>query len=298
MPEGVQLRDFDDQATLRQNIFDGMKEEMTKAFPQSYGGVRMELKDCDYVDPEHYDLKAQKEHLLGDKFLHRRLRGTLSLHDEKTGEKLDERNMTLMRVPYLTERGTFIHGGNEYTSLMQSRLLPGAYTRRQSNGGLETQFNVRTGTGTAFRAALEPETSQFRLRVQQANLHLYSLMHDLGVPDEHLEKMWGQEVLAANQKKYDARVFDKAYTRFVPKREQKPELERGDKVTQLKAAMDAAMVHGGVVAKTLPNMLSLDKAAHWQVRHQRRQLAGAMEKRALSKIPFDPDFTPDQIKQR
>jgi 2'-5' RNA ligase len=298
MPEGVQLRDFDDHAALRQNIFDGTKEEISKAFPQAYGGVRMELHDVNYVDPEHYDLKAQKEHLLQDKFLHRRLRGTLSLHDDKTGEKLDERTMTLLRVPYLTDRGTFIHGGSEYTSLMQSRLLPGAYTRRQNNGGLETQFNVRTGTGTAFRTGLEPETSQFRLRVQQANLHLYSLMHDLGVPDEHLAKMWGQEVLVANQKKYDARVFDKAYQRFVPKREQKPDDDREAKVKQLKTAFDAAMIHGGVVAKTLPNMLDMTKAAHWQKRYQRRQIADTMSKRAYRDVPFEPDFTPDQLTEQ
>ena len=292
-PPGVELYDLDDHASARKRIFDGVKKEFLSVFPQAYGGVRLSVDDVDYADPEEYSVKDQKDALLKDKFLARRLRGKLSLHDDKTGELLDSRDMTLMRVPYLTERGTFIHGGNEYASIMQSRLLPGAYTRRQSNGGLETQFNVRSGTGTAFRVGFEPDTSQYRLRVQQANLHLYSLLHDIGVPDEHLEQAWGKDILAANQRKYDSRVFDKAYARFVPKRTQNPDATPADKTQQIKEALDAARIHGGAARRTLPNMFDLQKAAGWAKQAARTLLEEQFVKN--SSRSFTPDFTPDEL---
>jgi hypothetical protein len=293
MPKGVELFDFADHASARKHIFEGVKDEFTKVFPQAYGGVRLSVDNVDYADPEEYSLRDQKEALLKDKFLARRLRGTLTLHDDKTNEVLDSRDMTLLRVPYLTERGTFIHGGNEYTSIMQSRLLPGAYTRRQSNGGLETQFNVRTGTGTAFRVGFEPDTSQYRLRVQQANLHLYSLLHDLGVPDEHLGESWGPEVLAANQRKYDPRVFDKAYARFVSKRVQNPDAEHADKVIHLKEALEAAKIHAGVARRTLPNLFDISKAASWRKQQARMDLEEEFVKN--SSQSFAPDYSPDEL---
>ena len=293
LPEGVELTAFDDHHALRRNIFDGIQKEFSSVFPQTYGGVRMELKDPHYEDPEHFSIKEQKDALLKDKFLSRRLRGTIQLFDDKTGEKLDEQKTTLLRVPYLTERGSFIHNGSEYSSIMQSRLVPGAYTRRQSNGGIETQFNTRSGTGTAFRVGFEPETSQYKLRVQQANLHLYSILHDLGVPDDHLEKVWGADILENNRHKYDARVFDKAYARFVPKRQQTPEAEREAKVVQLKTALDAAKVDGGVLKTTLPNFFDMNKAASWAAAGMRIKIASRFEKESN----FAYDYTPDELRE-
>jgi hypothetical protein len=46
--------------------------------------------------------------------------------------------MTLLKVPYLTGRGTFIRDGNEWGTINQTRLIPGAYSRYQNNGDLET----------------------------------------------------------------------------------------------------------------------------------------------------------------
>ncbi len=297
-PPGVTLRDFDDFPAARKAIFDGVHGAFKKVFPQSYGGVRMELHDLGYEDPEEFSIADQKKALLTDKFLSRRLRGTLHLYDDTTNELLDKKPMTLAQVPWLTDRGTFIHGGNEYTSMMQSRLQPGAYTRRQSNGGLETQFNVRSGTGTAFRVSMEPETSQYKLRVQQANLHLYSLLHDIGIPDSHLEKSWGPEVLKSNQKKYDARVFEKAYARFVPPREQKPDAEKADKVKQLVTAIESAKVHAGVLKRTLPNFFDMTKSAGWMSEYARQVIEEQMEKHAFSDIRWAPDFTPEQLGDR
>jgi len=263
-PEGVDLYDFEDFQTHRKLIFDDAKDALQKSFPLSHNGIRTELKSLEYVDPEEYDPAQQKEALLKDKYLARRLRGKVRLFDDNTNEMLDEKDLTLMRVPYLTERGTFIHGGNEYASIMQGRLRPGVYTRRKKNGELETQFNVRRGTGSAFRVGFLPETKQYKLHIHQANLHLYSLLRDMGTSDEELAKRWGPAILEANAAKYDSRVLDKAYDRLVSKFKQDPAATREDKISAVRTAMDSSKVERRVAERNLPNMFSRQKAASWR----------------------------------
>lgn len=170
--------------------------------------------------------------------------------------------MTLMKVPVLTQRGTFIHNGSEYTTMNQARLLPGIFTRRKATGELESHFNVQRGTGNSFRVHLEPDTGLFKMAIGQASLRLYSLLHDLGIPDEKLEAAWGSELLAKNKAKYDPRVFDKAYMRLV--RRADPNVSREDKATAILAAMNAAKLNRGVVERTLPNLFNRKVAAVWK----------------------------------
>jgi len=258
-PHGVQLRDWSDHDTLRANIYDGMKSAVSRQFPQSFGGVRLELHDVDYDSQEPFTIDEQKEALMKGDYLHRKLRGTLRLFDEKTGDLLDEKSQTLMKVPHLTDRGTFIHAGSEYATIHQARLLPGAYTRRKDSGELETHFNAKRGSGHSFRVRLEPETGLFKMDIGQASLRLHSLMKDLGIPDAELEKRWGPDVLKANQDGYDRRVFDKAHQRLV----RKPDLSAShtQKQDAIRAALADTYLNLGTVQKTMPDLLTHRKMA-------------------------------------
>lgn len=265
LPDGVDLYDLEDFDTHRNLIFNDAKNALEKQFPKEHNGVRMELSDVKYVDPERYSISDQKRALHEDKYLMRRLRGKLKLTDTKTGELLDEKDMTLMRVPYLTDRGTFIRSGNEWASIAQQRLLPGAYSRYQNNGDLETQFNVRPGTGNAFRVQLNPETAQYKFSIAGSELHLYSLLHDIGVSDERMEEGWGKDILNQNKENYDARVFEKAYNKIVPEwdRKNNPGRSREEKVELIKNALDRSQVATNVVKKTLPSLFNMKKRADW-----------------------------------
>jgi len=261
-PPGVKLSDWDDFDSHRDAIYTQAREAMLKKFPQSYGGVRLELHDLDYEDPPRASLAEQKRAILENRYLHRRLRGTWRMFDDKTGDLLEERRSTVMTVPMLTDRGTFIHGGNEYTTLHQARLMPGVFTRRKATGELETHFNVRRGTGSSFRVHLEPESGLFKLDIGQSSLRLYSLLKDIGVSDEELEKRWGPELLQTNRNKYDARVFEKAYQRLV--RQPKAEATREEKAQAIREAMMRARMDRRVVERTLPNLFNRKVAAAWQ----------------------------------
>lgn len=275
-PDGVELYDFEDFDTHRNLIFNDAKTTLEKQFPKIHNGVKLELKNVKYVDPESYTLREQKQALHEDKYLMRRLRGTLKLTDTASGKVLDEKDLTLMRVPYLTDRGTFIRSGSEWASISQERLLPGAYSRYQNNGDLETQFNVRPGTGNAFRVQMNPSSAQYKFAIAGSELHLYSLLHDIGISDDQLAESWGKDILEQNKSKYDARVLEKAYNKIVPDwdRKSNPGRSREDKVKLIRAALDRSQISSNVAKKTLPSLFDMKKRAAW------REAGPVMEKLA------------------
>lgn len=264
--KAIALYDWEDYKAHRKLIFDDAKSAIEAQFPKEYNGKRMELKDVSYEDKDSYDIATQKKALHNDGFIGNRLRGTVSLIDSKTGELLDEKRVTLMKLPYLTNRGTFIKDGNEWGSIAQTRLLPGAYARRQNNGDLEMQFNVRPGTGGAFRVNFNPESAQYKFSIGGSELHLYSLMHDIGVPDEDLKKRWGDEVFQLNADKYDSRVLEKAYNKIVPEwdREKNPGRSREEKVTLINNALNRSQMAVSVAKSTLPTLFDSEKSASWR----------------------------------
>lgn len=293
-PAGVKLRDPEDSDGLRSDLESGVMNAMQRyVHGYEYGGVRLELDNLHYADKEKYTLAEQKEALLSDKVLARRLRGNVRLVDAATNKTLDsKKNFTLARVPYVTPRGTVISNGSEFALISQSRLLPGAYTRRRENGELETHFNVRPGTGSAMRVTLDPATAQYRLKIGTSNLHAYSVFRSLGVSDEELARRWGTKILEINKSKYSKDALDRAYMKAVPKWQRDPSLPQEEKAKAVLEAFDRAQVAETVLRSNLPNLFSREKSAAWRLANLADDYAG-MVKESSSK--FSPDLSPDEV---
>lgn len=263
VPEGVTLRDFDDHKALRDSVFTTTLEGFKSKFPQEHGKYRMEVDDLHYMEADdEFDLAAQKKALMTNQFLAKRLKGTVKLYDRESGQLIDEKSQVLMRVPYVTDRGTTIHNGNEYVTLNQARLSSGIYTRQKQTGEIESQINAKRGTGKSYKIRLEPASSLYKLDIDQASLRLYSLLHDLGVSDDDMELRWGSQVLAANRDKYDPRTLDKAYKKLVKR--PNPDASREEKVNSVKEALGMTVVSRGVVQRTLPNLFNQKTASIWR----------------------------------
>ena len=93
---------------------------------------------------------------------------------------------------------------------------------------------------------------------------MYSLLHDLGVSDDELESRWGREILEANRKAYDSKVFDKAYARFSPKGD--PMATREEKAKAIKEALGMTKFDSAVTRQTLPNLGNRKIAATWMAK--------------------------------
>ena len=120
----------------------------------------------------------------------------------------------------LTNRGTYVLGGSEFSVANQLRLKPGMYARVKDSGELEAHVNVKPGTGPSFRVMMEPQTGLFRLNVGQSSLKLYPILRSMGVTDKEIEKHWGPELLAKNMEAADPRAVARAFSKLVYQREQ------------------------------------------------------------------------------
>jgi len=215
MPQQPELRDLDDPLTLRRQVYDRVLDATRKLPPLSNQRHTLQLSDVHYADPGEFDLSEQKKAILERRSLGRKLKGTWSLSDNATGQVLDQRKQTLARVPFVTERGTFIHNGTDWSLISQLRLRPGVFTRRQESGLLESHANIMPGTGLPHRYFLDPEKGTFHVRLGQAKLPLLPLLKALGATSSQLQEAWGPDLVASNVSLDDPQAVRKYYQRLV-----------------------------------------------------------------------------------
>lgn len=244
------LREFDDTVKTRELIYGNVLKAVSSRFPVEDEEYRLELGNPHYAGPQDYSLEQQKQALMRNRYLHTPIKGTWRLVHKASNAVLDEREDTVLNVPYYTDRGTIIYNGNEYSVVNQSRLKPGAYIRKQRTGEIESHFNVRPGTGKSFRIHLEPETGIFKLNVGQANIPVYPLMQMMGVTDKELSNTWGPELLAANIQKQDKRAIQKMYERFSGYKYD-PQLPEADQIKYIAESLPKFQLDPDVVARTL-----------------------------------------------
>ncbi len=228
------LRALDDAPGTRGLIYGNVLTAANTIEPMTNQRHTLKLSNVAYNDPEEYSIADQKHAILAGKTLTRRLRGTWQLIDNATGNVMDEKTQTVARVPFLTNRGTFIHRGNEYVLINQMRLKPGIFTRRKDNGEIEAHVNVMPGKGVGHRQYLDPAKGVFYMKMGQARLPLLPLLRAMGATDARLKEAWGDQLLAANYKHDDPSTIKKLVAKLV---------ERGgqdmDEMTQQQALLKA-----------------------------------------------------------
>lgn len=208
-------RAVDDPGAIRKAIFDSALTTVGGLPPVASKLHTLQISEPAYEGPETFSLAQQKQALLSNQTLGRRLRATATLTDNATGQQLAKRRLTLAQIPYYTDRGTFIDNGTEYTMASQLRLKPGIYTREKDNGELEAHVNVMPGQGVPHRIFYEPQTGIFRVKIGQAQVPLVPLLRAMGVSEPQLREAWGNQLAAVNVKKSAAGDLQKLYTRLI-----------------------------------------------------------------------------------
>jgi DNA-directed RNA polymerase subunit beta len=213
----AQPREFGDVGGLRSNIFNQALTSAQSIEPIRNDLYTLQLSDVNYAGPERFTKADQKKAVLSGGTLARKMVGTWTLLDNKTQQPVSTRQATLASVPYLTDSGTFVNKGVEYTLAHQMRLRPGVFTRQKENGELEAHVNTLPGKGRSHRYYLDPQTGVFQIQIGQAKIPLMPLLKTLGVQEKTLRETWGNEIAAANMQQGDAGTLDKLYSRLVYK---------------------------------------------------------------------------------
>lgn len=219
-PAPQQYRAFGDVPALRNNIFHNALQSAQGIEPLQNDLYTLTLSDVGYDGPERYSRADQKKAILTHGSLTRKMRGTWTLVDNKSQQPVATRTATIANVPYLTDSGTFVNKGVEYTLAHQLRLRPGIFTREKENGELESHVNALPGKGRSHRYYLDPKTGVFKIQIGQAQIPLMPLLKAMGVQDKQIRDTWGNEITAANMEKGDAGTIDKLYQRLVYKPKQ------------------------------------------------------------------------------
>jgi DNA-directed RNA polymerase subunit beta len=225
-----QPRAFGDVPALRDNIFNEALRSASGIEPIQNDLYTLQLQNVGYAGPERYSRKDQKKAVLTRGSLARKLTGTWNLIDNKTQQTVASRQATIANVPYLTDSGTFVNKGVEYTLAHQLRLRPGVFTREKDNGELESHVNTLPGKGRSHRYYMDPKTGEFQIQIGQAKIPLMPLLKTLGVTDKQMRESWGNEITAVNMQKGDAGTLDKLYQRLVFKPD-----ANADQMTKIKA---------------------------------------------------------------
>lgn len=193
------LYPLDDFGAIRQQLFDNVKTAVQRRFPMRNDRYTLAVEDVDYDDPEDIGADEQKRLLLEGGSSVRRLRGRWVLRRASDDSVVSRsKRMTLMRVPRMTDRGTFIKGGREFAMTNIMRLVPGVYCKGKDDE-VTAQFNIRQGTGSGFSMVLTPSTGIFQFRRGTTNAPAYTVLHDFGVSDETMKKAWGDELFETNR---------------------------------------------------------------------------------------------------
>ena len=190
---------LDDYPKIRSELFKNVQNAVQKRFPLVNDRYSLSLQDVKYDDPEDINITEQKQAILDGGSCDRRLRGSWVLTDNATGKVLSKtKRMTLMKVPYMTDRGTFIRNGHEYAFSNIMRLEPGVYTKKRDDE-VSAQFNIKKGTGAGFNMFLQQNTGVFKIKRGTTTAPAYAVFRDMGITDDQIEQAWGKELFQKNQ---------------------------------------------------------------------------------------------------
>jgi len=127
----------------------------------------------------------------------------------KEGQIINEKKKhKILDLPTLTDRGTFLVNGNEYTVAMQNRVRPGIYPIMKQTGEVHATINAAKGLPEKADLAIDPKTGIFKFIMGQSEMKLYPIAKALGISDEDMEKSWGSDILTQNRTGISAAVRD------------------------------------------------------------------------------------------
>ena len=275
----VTFRKFDDIPGQRQDIYDYAAKAITNFKPIENATHRLEFSNVGYDNEYEPGIADEKDAVLRRRTLQRALKADVALKDT-TGRVVDQQRMTVAHVPHLNSQGLFVRNGVQYALRNQLRLRPGIYTREQRNGGVETHFNAKPGTGRGFRIELEPQSGLFKFKVDQSTTRLYPVLKSLGVSDEAMKAAWGNELFEKNFREPSGRD-DMDMTKLVHKLSHvKGEVAHGDLAEVLKAALQRSQVDEDTTELTLGERVknitpdTLLKATQKQLKVARKEVPG------------------------
>ncbi|MFB6374329.1 MAG: hypothetical protein ABEN55_14710, partial [Bradymonadaceae bacterium] len=174
------------------------------------GDRKLEPVDIITPDPEDDDFDAQKAARIQGVSYSKPVKVKARLREG--GQIVDEATIKVLDLPQMTERGSYIVDGNEYTFPFQKRLKPGVYTKKKNDGSIEAWVN--SSKGVNWRIVLR-DKGDFILKLRSRVINLHAFLVGMGVDPSKLRSTWGEDVYDAQKNARGAQdpesALEKAY---------------------------------------------------------------------------------------
>lgn len=182
-------------------ILKKVQEGIKHLFPIEGKTGKIELIRLEIPNKTNSSIESQKQSLLAGSSLGTPVYGEFRL--TKTNGKSETAKIKILDLPILTDRGTFIVQGKDYSVFNQSRLLPGVYTRRTNDSdAVFADFNLAKGLGFEIHMDTDGVFSvrfdKSKLSTSSKKIPLYPLLHALGASDPEIQAVWGNDIFKVN----------------------------------------------------------------------------------------------------
>lgn len=134
-----------DQSRSTNELYNGVKKLFAEQFPMEYNGHVIDVSNITFEEPKA-DYQEQQDAFLNESSLESRVRGNVLI--TKDGEEVvKSNNVVITTLPHVTERGTYILGGNEKVFINQMTLRQGIYVNpmKQLSDGEFIRADIRAG---------------------------------------------------------------------------------------------------------------------------------------------------------
>jgi len=183
------------------DILRKVEEGIKKVFPIEAKTGRIDIISVEIPDKVKATISNQKDHILAGKSLGTPVYANLKL--TRNNGKNETAKIKILDLPILTERGTFIVLGKDYSVFNQTRLKPGVYVRKPE-GSNETFATFNLGKGLGFKIHMDSDGlftivfDKSALSTSAKKTPLYPLLKLLGAGDQALKAAWGEEIFNIN----------------------------------------------------------------------------------------------------
>ena len=196
-----------DHKSLFRKIADNTKAAVMEQFPIEGKLNVLEMTNVDIPDLD-YNIDDEYEARYSSGTLNTPVYADMILRT-KDGQIINEKKRhKIMDLPTLTDRGTFLVNGNEYTVAIQNRVRPGIYPIMKQTGEIQGTINAAKGLPQKADIAIDPKSGLFKFIMGQSEMKLYPIAKAIGIDDETLEKSWGLDVFTQNRTGISQRVYD------------------------------------------------------------------------------------------
>ncbi len=197
--------------------FEDVKREVTSAltelFPIEEGDKQIRLENLiveDNIDPA--DVTAQAAALDEGKTLAVPVKADVVV--SRNGRDVGRRRMKVLDLPRMTERGSFIHNGNEYHISNLFTRKAGVYHRVRESGDAVADFNLANKSqfaGRRLKIRYDPATSEVSVMREDSMIPLVDFLRMAGTPDSRIKEalppsVWEANVQASKPQKSSARL--------------------------------------------------------------------------------------------